>query len=123
MEFHSRGIPCLPDVVTVEAYSREVSSAGFWPGNAGAPDPIFYSYAYPTPEGFSEQTVKPENAFWLADLGEFVLPYEAVRTADDPDATLTSFLDSTYGAAADLAKWDRADFDRSPGYSPYDPEG
>lgn len=120
---HPGGIPYLPDVVTVEAYSKEVSSAGFWPGNAGAPDPIFYSYAYPTPEGFSEKAVQPDAAFWLADLGEFVLPYEAVRTSDDPDATLTAFLESTYEAAADLASWDRAVFERPPGYTPYDPAG
>ena len=120
---HPGGIPNLPDVVTVEAYSKEVSSCGFWPGNADAPDPIFYSYAYPTPEGFAEYSVQPENAFWLADLGEFVLPYEAVRTSDDPDVTLTSFLESTYEAAADLADWDRADFERPAGYTPYHPEG
>ena len=110
-------------MVTVEAYSKEVSSCGFWPGNAGAPDPIFYSYAYPTPEGFSEHPVKPDTAFWLADLGEFVLPYEVVRTSDDPDATLTAFLESTYEAAADLASWDRADFERPVGYTPYQPAG
>jgi len=120
---HLGGIPHLPDVVTVEAYSHEVSSCGFWPGNAGAPDPIFYSYAYPTPDGFSDQLVQPDAAFWLADLGEFALPYEAVRTADDPDATLTAFLESTYGAAADLADWDRAAFDRPAGYTPYRPTG
>lgn len=116
---HPGGIPYLPDVVTVEAYSKEVSSCGFWPGNEGSPDPIFYSYAYPGPEGFAESTVQPDAAFWLTDLGEFVLPYEAVRTAEDPDATLTAFLQSTYEAAADLAKWDRADFERPPGYTPY----
>jgi hypothetical protein len=120
---HPGGIPNLPDVVTVEAYSKEVSSCGFWPGNASAPDPIFYSYAYPVPEGFAEHRVKPDSAFWLADLGEFVLPYEAVRTSDDPDATLMAFLESTYEAAADLANWDRADFERPAGYTPYQPEG
>jgi hypothetical protein len=120
---HPGGIPHLPDVVTTEAYSQEVSSCGFWPGNAGAPDPIFYSYAYPSPDGFAEQSVEPDAAFWLADLGEFVLPYEAVRTSTDPDATLTSFLESTYGAVADLADWDRADFERPAGYTPYRPEG
>ena len=120
---HPGGIPNLPDVVTVEAYSKEVSSCGFWPGNASAPDPIFYSYAYPVPEGFAEHRVKPDSAFWLAELGEFVLPYEAVRTSDDPEATLTSFLESTYEAAADLANWDRAGFERPAGYTPYQPEG
>lgn len=117
---HPGGIPNLPDVVTVEAYSKEVSSAGFWPGNEGAPDPIFYSYAYPTPETFSQSRVEPEAAFWLDDLGEFVLPYEAVRAAADSDATLTAFLQSTYEAAADLAAWDRAEFERPAGYSPYE---
>ena len=120
---HPGGIPHLPDVVTTEAYSQEVSSCGFWPGNAGAPDPIFYSYAYPSPDGFAEQPVEPDAAFWLGDLGEFVLPYEAVRTSDDPDATLTAFLESTYGAAADLADWDRAHFERPAGYTPFRPEG
>ena len=120
---HPGGIPNLPDVVTVEAYSHEVSSCGFWPGNASAPDPIFYSYAYPTPEGFAESSVRPDAAFWLADLGEFVLPYEVVRTADDPDATLTAFLESTYEAAANLAQWDRADLERPAGYTPYKPAG
>ena len=120
---HPGGIPYLPDVVTAEAYSKEVSSCGFWAGNAGAPDPVFYSYAYPAPQGFSEHPVSPDAAFWLADLGEFVLPYEAVRSSEDPDSTLTAFLESTYGAAADLADWDRADFDRPAGYTPYRPEG
>jgi hypothetical protein len=120
---HPGGIPNLPDVVTAEAYSQEVSSCGFWPGNAEAPDPIFYSYAYPAPEGFAERPVRPDAAFWLADLGEFVLPYEAVRTAKDPDATLTGFIESTYEAAADLANWNRADFERPVGYTPYEPEG
>ena len=120
---HPGGFPNLPDVVTVEAYSHEVSSCGFWPGNASAPDPIFYSYAYPTPEGFAESPVRPDAAFWLADLGEFVLPYEAVRTSDDPDATLTAFLESTYEAAANLAQWDRAALERPVGYTPYEPAG
>src|SRR5688572_24239506 len=83
---HPGGIPNLPDDVTREAYSHEVSSAGFWPGGAGAPGgPFFYSYAYPSPEGFAEATVRPEAARWDAALGEFVLDYEAVRTAPDPD--------------------------------------
>jgi hypothetical protein len=104
---HPGGIPFLPDEITREAYSHEVSSCGFWLGNRGAPDPIFYAYAYPTPEGFSESSVRPEAAFWLADLGEFVLPYEAVRTADSPDDALDAFFESTHAAAADLAGWDR----------------
>ena len=106
---HSGGIPNLPDSVTREAYSHEVSSAGFWPGGAGAEGgPFFYAYAYPTPEGFAAATVRPEAARWGAALGEFVLDYDAVRTAPDPDTALLRFLTSTYEAAADLGKWDRA---------------
>jgi hypothetical protein len=109
---HPGGIPNLPDAVTREAYSHEVSSAGFWPGGAGAPGgPFFYSYAYPVPEGFAEAKVGPEAARFDAALGEFVLDYEAVRAALDPDAALLAFLRSTYAAAADLAQWDRAALD------------
>jgi hypothetical protein len=105
---HPGGIPHLPDAVTREAYSHEVSSAGFWPGGAGAEaDPFFYSYAYPAPEGFAEASVKPQAARFDATLGEFILDYEAVRTADDPDAALLAFLQSTYEVAANLAHWDR----------------
>jgi hypothetical protein len=103
---HPGGIPHLPNSVAQEAYSHEVSSAGFWPGGEGA-DAAFYSYAYPAPEGFSMARVKPAAAFFNKELGEFLLPYEAVRTSKDPDAALMEFLQSTYGAAADLAKWDR----------------
>jgi Family of unknown function (DUF5996) len=106
---HPGGIPHLPNSVAREAYSHEVSSAGFWPGGGGAVDyPAFYSYAYPAPEGFAEAKVKPAQAFFSKILGEFLLPYDAVRTASDPDAALMEFLTSTYEAAADLAKWDRA---------------
>ena len=106
---HPGGIPNLPDAVTREAYSHEESSAGFWPGGAGAEGgPFFYSYAYPTPAGFAEAAVRPEAARWEAALGEFVLDYEAVRAAPDPDAALLRFLASTYEAAADLGQWDRA---------------
>ncbi|MCF8476193.1 MAG: DUF5996 family protein [Pseudolabrys sp.] len=106
---HPGGVPHLPNAVAVEAYSHEVSSAGFWPGGGGPVDyPAFYSYAYPAPAGFGEAKVKPESAFFSKILGEFLLPYEAVRTAPDPDAALMAFLQSTYEAAADLAKWDRA---------------
>lgn len=106
---HPGGIPNLPDDVTREAYSHEVSSAGFWPGGAGAPGgPFFYSYAYPTPDGFAAAKAAPEAARFDTTLGEFILDYEAVRTAPDPDAALLAFLDSTYAAAADLANWDRA---------------
>jgi hypothetical protein len=104
---HPGGIPNLPDDVTREAYSHQVSSAGFWPGGAGGGgDPFFYSYAYPSPEGFAEAAVKP--ARFDQDLGEFVLPYEAVRSAADPDLALLAFLESSYAVAADLGDWDRA---------------
>jgi hypothetical protein len=106
---HPGGIPNLPDEVTREAYSHEVSSAGFWPGGASLEgEPFFYSYAYPPPEGYGEARVVPEAARFDAALGEFMLDYDAVRTASDPDAALLAFLDSTYQAAADLGKWDRA---------------
>jgi hypothetical protein len=106
---HPGGIPHLPDAVTREAYSHEESSAGFWPGGAGAEGgPFFYSYAYPSPDGFADANVRPDAARWDAALGEFVLDYEAVRTAPDPDAALLAFLTSTYEAAAELGHWDRA---------------
>jgi hypothetical protein len=112
---HPGGVPGLPDRITREAYSHEVSSAGFWPGNAGmAASPIFYSYAYPEPAGFREAAVKPGAARFDQDLGEFVLPYEAVATAADPDADLMAFLQSTYDAAADLAQWERPALERDP---------
>jgi hypothetical protein len=120
---HPGGIPHCPNWVMAEAYSEEVSSAGFWPGNAEAPEPIFYSYIYPTPDGFSDSAVRPDAAFWLADLGEFALPYEAVRGSNNPDATLTGFLQSTYAAAADIAGWDRARLERPAGYTPTNPSG
>ena len=105
---HPGGIPHLPDSVTREAYSHEVSSAGFWPGSATGGSPFFYSYAYPVPSGFAEAKVEPEAARFDSALGEFVLDYEAVRTAPDPTATLLAFLESSYVAAANLAGWDRA---------------
>jgi Family of unknown function (DUF5996) len=105
---HPGGVPRLPDAVAQEAYSHEVSSAGFWPGGGGPIDyPAFYSYAYPAPDGFAAAHVKPAAALFSKELGEFLLPYDAVRTARDPDAALMEFLQSTYNAAADLAKWDR----------------
>ena len=110
---HPGGFPNLPDWVTREAYSHEVSSAGFWPGGETHPEPIFYSYAYPTPPGFAKQPVGPDAAVWVEELGEWVLPYEAVRTAPDPDAALLTFLEDTYAAAADTAGWDRAALDWS----------
>ena len=103
---HPGGVPNLPDEVAKEAYNQEVSSAGFWPG-AGLGYPAFYSYAYPTPDGFQDAPVQPESAFFHEALGEFVLPYDAVREADHPDQLLLSFLQSTYQAAANAAAWDQ----------------
>jgi hypothetical protein len=105
---HPGGVPNLPDSVAREAYSHEVSSAGFWPGGGAIDYPAYYSYAYPTPDGFSAAHVQPRAAVWSKDLGEFILPYDAVRTAREPARELMAFLQSTYDAAADLAKWDRA---------------
>jgi hypothetical protein len=107
---HPGGVPHLPDSVAREAYSHELSSAGFWPGGGGGPvgDAAFYSYAYPAPDGFATAKVKPEAALWSKELGEFLLLYADMRHALDPDAALMDFLQSTYAAAADLAKWDRA---------------
>ncbi|HET6630250.1 MAG TPA: DUF5996 family protein [Woeseiaceae bacterium] len=105
---HPGGIPALPDAVTREAYSHEVSSAGFWPGGGGPIEyPAFYSYAYPAPAGFAEARVEPAEAFYDEALGEFLLPYDAVRTSRTPEKTLMAFLDSTYGAAAGLGAWNR----------------
>ena len=105
---HPGGIPHLPDAITREAYSQEVSSLGFWPGNAVAPTPIFYSYAYPEPPGFGESKVQPAAAFYEPKLREFMLPYDAVRTAEKPDTVLLQFAQSTYDAASRLGQWDRA---------------
>jgi hypothetical protein len=109
---HPGGIPGLPDRVTREAYSHEVSSAGFWPGGVVAAPPIFYSYAYPEPAGFRD--TKLERGGFDETLGEFTLPYAEVRRSPDPEATLLAFLETTYEAAADLAKWDRAALEREP---------
>jgi len=109
---HPGGVPHLPDPVTIEAYSHEVSSAGFWPGGAGmGGGPFFYSYAWPPPEGFAEARVEPRQARFDEAYGEFILDYEVVRSAPDPDALLLEFLDSTYAAAADLGRWDRSGLD------------
>ncbi|HVV92327.1 MAG TPA: DUF5996 family protein [Hyphomicrobiales bacterium] len=105
---HPGGIPGLPDAVTREAYSHEVSSAGFWPGGGPIAFPAFYSYAYPAPAGFAAAPVQPAEAYFEERLGEFVLPYDAVRRAADPEAILLAFLASTYRAAADLGAWDTA---------------
>ena len=112
---HPGGVPHLPDAVATEAYSHEVSSAGFWPGSGAVDYPAFYCYAYPEPQGFRTAAVKPEAAFFSEALGEFVLPYDAVRTAADPDAALLAFLQSTYEAAAIAAKWDRDALECAPG--------
>ncbi len=104
---HPGGVPGLPDDVAREAYSHEVSSAGFWPGNEAFPRAAFYSYAYPEPAGFRDRPVTPSASFDTT-LGEFILPYDTVAQAPDPDALLLEFLSTTYGAAADAAGWDRA---------------
>lgn len=105
---HPGGVAGLPDDVTREAYSHEVSSAGFWPGNDQYPLAAFYAYAYAAPPGFAEAKVKPPEADWSATMGQWLLPYEAVRGTRDPEATLMRFLQSTYRAAAGLAQWDPA---------------
>lgn len=105
---HPGGVPALPDLIAQEAYSHEVSSAGFWPGGSGADEAMFYSYAYPAPAGFSERTVEPSGARFDQKLGEFLLAYEAVRTSPDPESDLMRFLQSTYVAAAESAAWDRS---------------
>ncbi len=112
---HPGGIPHLPDAVVREAYSHEVSSAGFWPGGGAIDYPAYYSYAYPAPDGFAAMPVRPAQAFFSKELGEFILPYDAVRTAADPKRALMDFLQSTYDAAANAAKWDRAALECSPG--------
>lgn len=105
---HPGGLPGLPDAVTCEAYSHEEASVGFWPGSDAYPHAAFYAYAYPAPAGYADTKVEPDAATYDAGLGEFILPYEAVRTAVDPDAALLAFCQSTYDAAADLGRWDRA---------------
>ena len=109
---HPGGVPNLPDWITREAYSHEVSSAGFWPGGPPHPAPLFYSYAYPVPDGFAEADVMPEAARYHDGMGEFVLPYADVRQAADPDAMLLGFLQSTYEAAAERGAWDRIALER-----------
>jgi hypothetical protein len=112
---HPAGVPGVADAIMREAYSEEVSSAGFWPGSSSFEEAAFFSYAYPTPDGFAAAPVAPAAAYFHPTLGEFILPYEAVRSATDPDATLFAFLDSTYEAAARCARWDRARLDGPPG--------
>ena len=109
---HPGGVPGLPDRITREAYSHEVSSAGFWPGGATEAEPIFYAYAYPEPDGY--RTANVTHGRFDETLGEYVLPYADVRAADDPERMLLEFLQSSYDAAADLAKWDRQALERKP---------
>ena len=104
---HPGGMPGLPDDVTCEAYSHEEASIGFWPGSDAYPSPAFYAYAYPLPRGYAEAVVAPDQVQWNAEMGEFLLSYDAVRTAADPHAALLAFCQSSYNAAADLAAWER----------------
>jgi Family of unknown function (DUF5996) len=104
---HPGGVPGLPDAVVREAYSHEVSSAGFWPGNEAYPHAAFYSYSYPEPDGFPNRSTA-EGAYYDRTLREFILPYERVRAATDPDTLVLDFLASTYAAAAEAGNWDRA---------------
>ncbi len=101
--------------IACEAYSHEVSSAGFWPGSGAIDYPAFYSYAYPEPAGFRDTKVRPDAAFFSKEAGEFILPYDAVRNAAEPDRALLEFLQSTYEAAANAAKWDRDALECPPG--------
>ena len=112
---HPGGVPNLPDDVASEAYSHEVSSAGFWPGSGAVDYPAFYSYSYPEPAGFRAAKVKPAAAFFSEAAGEFILPYDTVRMAAAPDQVLLDFLQSTYEAAAISAMWDRETLECMPG--------
>jgi hypothetical protein len=109
---HPGGAPNVGDWVMREAYSQEVSSAGFWPGGGALNEPAFYSYAYPEPAGFADALVQPEAAYYDRAMGEFILPYESVRLAPSPERALMAFLQSSYEAAANLAKWDRSALER-----------
>jgi hypothetical protein len=110
---HPGGVPNMPDWVAREAYSHEVSSAGFWPGSEAFPQAAFYSYAYPEPKGFRDATTRPAAARFDGGMGEFILPYEAVRSDSAPDQALLAFMQSTYEAAAERAAWDRAALERT----------
>jgi hypothetical protein len=112
--FSGRRAPERPgaDPITKEAYSHEVVSHGFWPGSGAITEPSFYSYAVPEPSGFKNASVRPTAAFYSSDFSEFILPYEAVRTSEIPEADLTAFLETTYASAADLAQWNRAELER-----------
>ncbi len=104
---HPGGFPNLPDRVTREAYSHEVASAGFWLGGGGVDEAAFYAYGYPTPTGLGDRAVRPDTAYWQAELGEYVIPYAAVRASGDPESVLLQFLEDAYAAVADLGQWDR----------------
>ncbi|RLD64726.1 MAG: hypothetical protein DRI84_08315 [Bacteroidetes bacterium] len=104
---HPGGMPNIPLEVMQEAYSQEVSSAGFWPGSKDAPNPVFYSYVYPTPGSFAEQKVLPEEAYFSSEMGEFFLNYSDVQKADNPEKMLYDFLTTTYNAAANSANWNK----------------
>jgi uncharacterized protein DUF5996 len=106
------GAPNIPQFVQAEAYSHEVSSCGFWLGEGPVNEPVFYAYAYPEPQGFKDYPTQPTEAFYHIEMGEFLLPYDVVRTAESPDEVLLSFLQSTYEAAATCAKWDRRALER-----------
>jgi Family of unknown function (DUF5996) len=112
---HPGGVPGMADWVTREAYSHEVSSCGFWAGDKAVTEAVFYAYAYPEPEAFQTYPIQPKEAFYNSQMREFVLPYEVVRQAADPEAMLLTFLQSTYEAAVNLAHWDRGLLERSPG--------
>jgi hypothetical protein len=109
---HPGGAPNCPDYVMLEAYSHECCSCGFWPGGGAVAEPAFYAYAYPEPAGYAQYALAPEGGSYNLDLHEFVLPYEAVRRAQDPDGTLLRFLQTTYEAAAELGRWDRGALER-----------
>jgi hypothetical protein len=111
---HPGGIPNLPDRITREAYSHECISAGWWPGGGPFPEPAFYAYSYPEPAGFAEAAVRPAEAFYHPELREFLLPYDAVRSARDPDGMILEFLQTTYEAGASRGSWDRRALERDP---------
>lgn len=104
---HPGGAPNIPLKVMQESYSHEVSSCGFWPGSQQFSMPAFYAYCYPTPASFGEQEVQPKDAFYSKEMGEFFLPYDAVRLSENPEEELLQFLQSTYEAAAKTGNWDR----------------
>lgn len=110
---HPGGMPNMPLDVMQEAYSQEVSSAGFWPGSKDSPMPVFYAYAYPSDDRFGEQKVLPPEAFYSAEMGEFFLKYEDVQKAENPEETLYDFLKTTYEAAVHISNWDRKNLERS----------